>query len=107
MRERIRVYRESPELGWGAVTVLDQPHGAVFAHRADWRGGTLVAVHNLGADPVTVPLTLLDRSGDRLLDLFDAGGSGAVGDDGAVTVELGRYGGRWFRLVRPGQLVFV
>ncbi len=107
MRERIRIYRESPELGWGATTVLDQPHGGVLAHRSDWRGGTLLLVHNLGADPVTVPLQLPDRAGHRLVDLVDVRRQDTVADDGAVKVRLGRYGSRWFRLVRPGALRLV
>jgi len=43
----------------------------VFAHAFDWDDGTLVAVHNLGAEPRTVPLTLEDcDSSHRLADLL-------------------------------------
>ena len=48
MKLLISRYRESPELGWGTFTVLEQPHPSVLAHACVWDDGTMVAVHNLG-----------------------------------------------------------
>jgi trehalose synthase len=107
MRNRIRIYRESPELGWGAASVIDQPQAQVFAHRCDWHGGTLLLVHNLAPAPTTASLQLPDRAGSDLIDLVDPRNRVTVADDGAVEVELGRYGSRWFRLVRSGALHLV
>ncbi|MBM9469425.1 alpha-amylase family protein [Nakamurella leprariae] len=107
MRRRIRTYRECPELGWGTATVLDHPLATVFAHRCDWEGGTVLLVHNLAEEPVTVALTLPDRVGSELVDLFDPQRREPVGEDGSVGIDLGRYGGRWFRLIRPGALRLV
>ena len=40
-------YREAPELGWGELEVLEQPHRAVLAHRLSHDGASTVALHNL------------------------------------------------------------
>ena len=40
---------------------------------------------------------------DAVGDLFEPGE--LEPRDGRVTVELGRYGHRWFRVRRPGQLI--
>ena len=72
-------------------------------------GGTLVLLHNFGEEPVKVAANV--ASGDSpprafrdaiLLDLFD-GGNVPLEADGGFTVELGRYGYRWFRVHRPGD----
>jgi glycosidase len=99
MRLLIRRYRESPELGWGGFEVLGQPHPEVLAHRCTWDDGTLVALHNLGAEPRTVPLTLSGcGAGHRLEDLLTVG-STPVADDGTVELTLDGYGYRWLRVV--------
>ena len=102
VQQLVRRYRESPELGWSQVEVLDQPHAAVFAHRATWDDGSLVALHNLGPEPLTVPLLLPDL--DTEVELVDLLGQGAVTCDerGAVEVALDGYGYRWLRVVAPG-----
>ena len=47
----IRRRRECPELGFGDMTILDVDADAVFAHRCDWDGATIVAVHELAGKP--------------------------------------------------------
>jgi len=98
-----RRYRECPELGWGAFELLAQPHDAVLAHRLRWDDSSLVAVHNLAPEPLTVPLTLDDcPAGTRLVDLL-GDGQITVEDDGEVLVSLDGYGYHWLRLVPPGD----
>jgi trehalose synthase len=99
----VRRYRESPELGWGKLTILEQPHPSVFAHACVWDDGTMVAVHNLGTEPRTVPLTLEDcDSSHRLVDLLQEG-STPVSDTGEVELALDGYGYRWLRVVSAGS----
>jgi hypothetical protein len=63
----------------------------------------MVALHNLGDEPVEVPVRLADcEPGTSLADLLQAGRT-ELDDDGAAEVELGRYGHRWLRIVRPGD----
>jgi trehalose synthase len=101
MERLIRRRRECPELGWGAMTVLETGEASVFAHRCDWDGTAVLAVHQLDDRPVTVRLALGEAE-EALVDLFGPDELRA-GEDGTAEVALGRYGSRWFRVRRPGQ----
>ncbi|WP_409331824.1 alpha-amylase family protein [Trujillonella humicola] len=99
MKLLIRRYRECPELGWGDVAVLDQPHPEVLVHSCTWDDATLVALHNLGPEPRTVPITLAGcDSTHRLEDLLEVQ-STTLGDDGGAELTLDGYGYRWLRVV--------
>jgi trehalose synthase len=100
MERLIRRRRECPELGWGDWTLLPQADRGVFAHRADWDGSTVVAVHNLGARATEAELAL--DGGDTLVDLF---GPDELAVDGTVRLALEPHDHRWFRLRRPGQRI--
>ncbi|QYG93199.1 trehalose synthase [Iamia sp. SCSIO 61187] len=96
-------YREAPELGWGAMEVLDQPHRSVLAHRTSHDGASTIAVHNLGAEACTVPLQLADEpEGTRLVDQL-CDGATELDARGRVELELEGYGFRWLRVVNPGD----
>ena len=98
-----RRYRECPELGWAPAVVLEQPFPAVLAHRCTWDDASLVALHNLGAEPCVVPLTLDGIGPDtELVDLLEEGRV-RCGEDGTVQIPLGGYGYRWLRVVQPGS----
>ena len=101
MERLIRRRRECPELGWGEVTILDAGDPAVLAHLAEWQESCIVAVHSLAEEPREVRLAVGEV--EAAVDLFGAEELSAR--DGHITVELGRYGHRWFRLRRPGQRV--
>jgi trehalose synthase len=94
----IRCRREAPELGWGTSTLIETEHPAVFAHRCDWEGSTVVAVHNLGrrAARADVPL------GDGATGVHDllADADEPVPRGGTLALELEGYGGRWLRVLR-------
>jgi glycosidase len=89
--------RETPELGWGASTLIESEPAALFAHRADWQDSTVYAVHNLSDEPVAAELDLgADATGvDDLLELREHRVEG-----GRLRVELGAYGYLWLR-ARP------
>jgi hypothetical protein len=92
MRRLIFARRRRPEFGWGSVTLIDTPDPALLAHRCDWEGSTVVAVHNLGETPATATLEL----GDDVTGVDDLLGSRTLTiDDGRLDVELGRYGHLW------------
>ncbi len=59
----------------------------------------MIALHNLGAEPVSVPLGKLDEP--ETAELVDLLGRDryAVGDD----IDLEGYGYRWLRIVREGD----
>src|SRR3954452_2777428 len=90
--------RECPELGFGALEILDAGAPNVLAHRCDWEGSTVVAVHELAGLETTVALPVDD--GQALADLI---GGGEL--ELPVTLELEPYGARWFRVRRAGRPV--
>jgi trehalose synthase len=91
MERVIRRRRECPELGWGAFTPLSAREPQVFAHRCDWDGATIVAVHNLGGRKVTTRLPL--DAEETLVDLH-----GTQDLEPPYKLELEAYGYRWYRL---------
>ena len=96
----IRRRKECPELGWGAFRALDTGEAAVFAHRADWEAGTVVAVHHLGDEPTTIGFALHDaKEVELLVDLFSADEL-KPDSRGRVELELEPYGHRWLRVRR-------
>ena len=95
----IRLRKQCPEIGWGEWRILPTRTSAVLAIRYDWRGGAVVAVHNLGAAPREVAL---DAGGGLLSDLLGAGDV-EVRRGARHPVQLEPYGYRWFRLGRPNE----
>jgi maltose alpha-D-glucosyltransferase / alpha-amylase len=95
----IHTLRESPEVGNGSCTVIDEklPPG-ILAHRADGPSGSMLFLHNLGEAPSTVDLSMLAAEADHPNQVFGDQPDQPVGDLSAL--ELGRYGYRWIRLRR-------
>jgi trehalose synthase len=99
MERTIRLRKELPELGFGALRLLDTGDDRVLAHRCDWRGRAVVVLHNFGGEERTVTLDLGgsgDDGGGTLTDLtadqrYDEPGDGR-------DVRLAGYGFRWMRL---------
>lgn len=98
----IRRRRECPELGFGTFEVLDAGAPAILAHRCDWNGSTIVALHDLGGRAATVTLALdgLDDA-EALVDLF--GDESLPLDGGSVELSLEPHAHRWFRVRRRGR----
>jgi trehalose synthase len=103
MRLLISRYRTSPEIGWGELTILEQPHESVLAHRVTGPLGSMIALHNFSGESKSVPITVDGGDEDtRLLDLLQAG-STAVSAKGTAEIELEPYGYRWLRINDPGN----
>jgi hypothetical protein len=81
--------------------VLEQPEPQVLAHRCATDDAAVVALHNLGPEPVTVEV----QAADGAVGLADLLGSDdlATDDHGRVTVALEGYGYRWLRLHPEGS----
>lgn len=103
VRGLVQTYRNSPEIGWGDFAIVDQPFDEVLAHTVRTETGHLLAVHNLGPEPHTVPVTIDDVvPGTRVVDLFHD--HILLPDEkGRLDVPLDGYGHRWLRVVRPGD----
>ena len=89
----VRRRRESHEIGHGAYRHLPAGDPAVFAHRCDWDGRSLVAVHNLAGRAARAELAL--DLGDDLADRF-GDRDVVVDDDGRVVLDLEPHDHRWY-----------
>jgi maltose alpha-D-glucosyltransferase/alpha-amylase len=99
----IRMRKEVPEIGWGDFTVLDTaPHNAL-AIRYDWRGNSVLTLHNLSVEATQVELRLGDRPGRTLVSLLTDRHSQA--ERGVHRVVLEPYGYRWYRVGGLGYLL--
>ncbi len=97
MEKVIRLRKDCPEFGCGEWSLVDTGDAAVFAHCARWRGGLVVAAHNLSDEPREVTLALSDLDEGHVIDLL--GDSDYEPPDGArKRVKLEGYGYRWFRV---------
>lgn len=92
--------REAGLVG-GAAASLDAGDNAVFAHRWDAGGRSLIALHNLSGLPRDVALDLASE-GRGPSELF-ADRRYAVPTDGQVAFTLAPYGFRWFVLERAAR----
>ncbi len=95
----IRTLREAPEIGEGTCTHVDVPMPrGVLAHRADGPGGSLVFLHNLGSDDVTVDLSSLESEAEQPNDILADRDYEPLASLGSL--QLAGYGYRWIRLRR-------
>jgi trehalose synthase len=97
----IRRRKETPELGWGESTLLETAAPSVFAHRCDWQGSTVVAVHNLSPRSVSTELPL--GEGIAGVDDLLTTARHRPRRDGTLAVELGGYGALWLRVRRDDE----
>jgi maltose alpha-D-glucosyltransferase/alpha-amylase len=95
MERAIRVRKECPEFGWGKCQVLETGQPSVFAHRCEWKGGAVIACHNLGDQPAEARIDLNEQEGEHLVEVLGDHNYKRVE---SLVVKLGAYGCRWFRL---------
>ena len=95
MERLISIRKESPELGWGQVELIPTGDPAVLAHRTDWEGRSLLALHNLGDQKRSLRLNLRGTEDGRMLDWFGNRNYGESSLD--RNIDLDPYGYRWFR----------
>ncbi len=99
MQGMIRQRKEAPEIGWGDVVSLQTEHPGVLALRYDWRGNSVLCLHNLDAKPVELRLEtgVAKPAGAVLVDLL-TGARSEAGADGSHTLMIDGYGYHWFRV---------
>jgi hypothetical protein len=91
----IRTRRACPEIGWGTCGILRTGEAGVLALRCDWRGGSVVTLHNLADRDAKVRIDLNGAS--RLMPLV-CSDDRRVRHDPDAPVPLEPYGFRWFRV---------
>ena len=93
----IRVRKQCPEIGRGTWTLLATGKPEVIAMRYDWRGSSVVVVHNLADHPRAVRLRPGVEGGDVLVSLLHEEKSRARAD-GSHALALDAFGYAWYRV---------
>ena len=93
----IRIRKECPEIGWGTWTILATGFQDVLALRYDWRGNSVVVLHNFSDQPRAVRLRVGVEGGDRLVSLLGDEESRA-GKAGTHRLALDAFGYAWYRV---------
>lgn len=97
------IRRESPEIGWGSVELLEQPNDAVLAYCCSWDEARTVLLHNLSPEPAVVPIRLEGEApGTMLADLLE-NSTLELDADCRAEANLDGYGYRWLRVKREGD----
>jgi maltose alpha-D-glucosyltransferase / alpha-amylase len=106
MERIIRMRKEVPEIGWGDFEVLRAGALEVLGIRYDWRGNSVVVVHNLSATPceISLSVSLPGKEGSRLVNLLSSDHSTAD-ESGKHRILLEGYGYRWYRAGGLGYLL--
>ena len=93
----IRLRKECPEIGWGTWAILPTGFPDVLALRYDWRGNSVVVVHNFAEQPRAARIRVGVEGGDRLVSLLDEA-EGRAGKSGVHRLALDAYGYAWYRV---------
>jgi maltose alpha-D-glucosyltransferase/alpha-amylase len=105
MERIIRMRKEVPEIGWGDFEVLRTGTPEILAIRYNWRDNSVAVVHNLGANPCEIRLSvgLKGRENVQLVNLLSTDHSLAE-VSGKHRILLEPYGYRWYR---AGDLTYL
>ena len=94
-------YRVSPEIGWGALEILEQDAAGLLVHSLTADVGRMIAIHNFADTPATASIDLVDEpEGTRLTDLL---GPEDYDEGPTWRFDIPAYGYRWLRVPRPGD----
>ena len=93
----IRLRKECPEIGWGNWEILKTNAPEVLVMRYEWKGSSLVILHNFGDKPREVQVKLKGKRGRTLINLL-ANERSEVKQNEAHSVQLEAYGYHWFRV---------
>jgi maltose alpha-D-glucosyltransferase / alpha-amylase len=93
----IRLRKECPEIGSGDWKILPTRSPSVLAIRYDWRGNSLVVVHNFDEKSQEVRLKPEVEGGQKLVSLLAQDASEAD-QNGIHSISLEAYGYRCYRV---------
>jgi maltose alpha-D-glucosyltransferase/alpha-amylase len=93
----IRLRTECPEIGWGDWRLLPVRQSNVLAIEYQWRGTTLICIHNLSAQPADIRVPLKEPRQHRLVNLIEEE-EPETDQTGSHQVALESFGYRWYRV---------
>jgi maltose alpha-D-glucosyltransferase/alpha-amylase len=98
VEKMIRTRRGTPEFGWGDFRIIETDVEEVLVHRCDWRGNTIVAIHNMGDAPREVTIEVDEYEAlDEWTDILEDRDYPRL-DAAERKIPVGEYGYRWLRL---------
>jgi maltose alpha-D-glucosyltransferase/alpha-amylase len=97
MAGMIRLRKECPEIGWGTWTAISTGSSAVLALCYEWRGNSVVVIHNFAEAPREAKFRLDAEGGEHLTSLLSDEELKADAA-GVHRVALPAYGYRWYRV---------
>jgi maltose alpha-D-glucosyltransferase/alpha-amylase len=96
----IRARKECPEISWGGYSVLRTNAPAVLVMRYDWRGTSLVTMHNFSSGKQTVKVKLGCPRDEVMVEVFD-GHHSKRQNDGTHRIAMDGHAWRWYRVGGP------
>lgn len=99
MKRRIAGRKQHPAFGRGTLTFLRPRNDKVFAYIREYRGDTLLLVHNLADTAQAVELDLAQFEGTAPIELFGNSRFPTIGKH-PYALSLTPYGYYWFKLQR-------
>lgn len=93
----IRLRKECPEIGLGRCSIMDCGAPSVLGLRYDWRGNTVITLHNFDNRPHDACLRLRNRDVDRLSNLM-APLEISAGKDRSFDIPLDALDYCWLRV---------
>ena len=96
MMRLIRVRKECPEIGWGTWELLDPGDDSILCMRYDWRGNSIVTIHNFAEEPREAIIDLGTGENERLNNLFEA--EELSSEDATFAIVIPAWGYRWYRV---------
>jgi maltose alpha-D-glucosyltransferase / alpha-amylase len=93
----LRMRKECPEISWGEFDVLRTTEPPVLALCYDWRGTSLITIHNFSNRTLRPRLKPGRQGAGVLVDVFDGARSTEL-KDGTHRITLKPYGWHWFRV---------
>jgi len=93
----IRVRKECAEIGWGEWALIPTANASILAICYQWRGNSVVVLHNFSARPQEARFSIDAPDGGRLTNLL-VNEELHVDKSGTYRVALESFGYRWFRV---------
>ena len=97
MMRMIRLRKECPEIGWGDWQILKTDSPSVLAMRYQWRGNSLVILHNFEKHRQEVRFAVDSGADEKLVNLL-LNDESHPDQKGRYKVALEAHGYRWYRV---------